>query len=76
MPIIATVEADPETVKLADDIRELLYRDVWEDVKAQLIVNFHRCITQEQYLSVWEILDSRTRNAWKKYVDEGKRCQP
>ena len=75
-PILAKLEApDAAIQRLADEIRRLVWGDLWEEQKAQLIYEQHCHITAEDYLCVWETLDSRTRSAWKAYINQGKQCR-
>ena len=72
MNILAKDEVNEETYALANEIREMLDADVWEEAKGRMIYQRHRDISAEQYLDVWTILDSRTRSAWKAYCRQGE----
>ena len=58
---------DPRLCRIAQEMWALCCADESEEVIAHNVLEYHEELTEETYLAVWELLDSRQRSAWKAY---------
>ena len=64
-----------EAQKMANQVRELLNADLWEEDKILAIESFHAALGNDWYQAIWPFLSSHERAAWKVYLDMAKRKQ-
>ena len=62
-----------DSQRMANQMRELLNADLWEEDKILAIYSFHGSLSQDWYHAVWPFLNSHERAAWKVYLDMAKR---